>query len=93
MPKKKKKGDTARTPDEVKTLRDRVKFLATQNDPNDTLIFLALDELAKAATRLQHKDADTLMNFHVKLSDIKDKLIPPHHSVECIGGLGDGFSF
>ncbi|CAG2184878.1 unnamed protein product [Mytilus edulis] len=43
----------------VKNLKEKVRTLCLQDNPSDSLILLTLEELAKAARRVNHDDADT----------------------------------
>ena len=43
----------------VESLKDKVRMLCLQANPNDCLILLALDDLARSARKTQHADAET----------------------------------
>ncbi|KAK3107263.1 hypothetical protein FSP39_010584 [Pinctada imbricata] len=45
--------------DSVESLKEKMRMLCLQANPNDALILLALDDLARAARKKQHSEMDT----------------------------------
>ena len=45
--------------DSVESFNDKVRGLALQSNPNEALVLLAIEDLAKISRRRDHLDADT----------------------------------
>ncbi|XP_063404459.1 uncharacterized protein LOC134687929 [Mytilus trossulus] len=69
----------------VKNLKDLVRTLCLQNNPSDSLILLTLEELAKAARRVNHDNADTFEELKREANRHQLKL---YFSSLCLSVMG-----
>lgn len=86
---KKEKTKTASTTNEedcVKTLKDKVRFLCTQNHPSEPLLLLALDELARKAKSVDHEDSDIFEELLREASRNQGKINIVTLSLNVLGG-------
>ncbi|XP_069115338.1 uncharacterized protein [Argopecten irradians] len=72
--------------DPVKTLKERVRTLALQQDPIDSLILLNLDDLAKTARRTNHNEVELFEEFFRQAYCHRQKLNIPSLCLNVLGG-------
>lgn len=72
--------------DPVKRLKDRIRTLAMQQDPIDSLILLNLDDLAKTARRTNHEDVELFEELVRQANCHRKKLNIPSLCLTVFGG-------
>ncbi|XP_052716245.1 uncharacterized protein LOC128188950 isoform X2 [Crassostrea angulata] len=70
----------------VQELKEKVRTLCLQDDPSNALILLTLDELAKAARKLNHEEADMFEELYRQANRYQSKLQISNLCLSVLGG-------
>lgn len=70
----------------VQELKEKVRTLCLQDDPSNALILLTLDELSKAARKLNHEEADMFEELYRQANRYQSKLQISNLCLSVLGG-------
>lgn len=70
----------------VQELKEKVRTLCLQDDPSNALILLTLDELSKAARKLNHEEADMFEELYRQANRYQSKLQISNLCWSVLGG-------
>ena len=72
----------------VEKVKERVKILATHTEPNDSLLLITLDELARVSRKVNHKDAEVHEELYRQCCRMQGKINLSNLCLTVLGGQG-----
>ena len=72
----------------VEKVKERVKILATHTEPNDSLLLITLDELARVSRKVNHKDAEVHEELYRQCGRMQGKINLSNLCLTVLGGQG-----